>query len=560
MPYCNYPTEVFEDLRQLMQSSAERFSQRTLLIESRGEQHTEITYGDFKSRVEALGAALWARGLKGKKILLCGRNGEKWATAYMAVVCGLGVAVPIDRTLTAEEVVSLTDASEAEAIIAPATLLARIAKLRPAMRRVAFEDFPILIARGEKLLTSGKNAYLRAPIDPDAMAVIVYTSGTTGKRRGVMLSHRNLCFNLSEMCRMVEIRETDIFLSVLPLHHAYECTCGFLCPLYRGAAVAFGNGLRYLPRDLRLFQPTVMLGVPLLIETLHERIWAEINKKGMAKKTDAAIKATDAIASENLRISAKRKTFASVHAALGGRLRLLISGGAEVNPDVLAGFRAFGITALQGYGLSECAPLAALNRDRYFNDRSAGLATPNTLLDIFPAQDDGRGEIRFKGDNVMLGYYNDPDASAEVLRDGWLYTGDIGYVDENGFLFITGRKKNVIVTPNGKNISPEELEELLDRRPYIKESLVMLGEHHKTKKPAVVAVVVPDFDKMAETYGKSFARAELELEMKRAVAEVNATLQRHKRIESYLIRTDPLPRNAAKKILREEVKKAPMGD
>ena len=560
LPYRNYPTEVFTDLRALLQSSAERFSERPLFLENRGEAPIKITYSDFQNRVKALGAALWARGLKGKKIIICGKNGSAWAIAYMTVVCGLGIAVPIDRTLPPEEIIALADSADAEAVIAPASLLGRIAKLRPTMRRVAFEDFPLLIAKGEKLLTSGKKAYLRAPINPNATAVIIYTSGTTGKRRGVMLSHRNLCFNLSEMCRMVEIYESDVFLSVLPMHHAYECTCGFLCPLYRGAAVAFGRGLRYLPRDLRAFRPTVMLCVPMLIETLHERIWADIRKKGMAKKTEAAIRATDAIAAENLRISAKRKTFAAVLASLGGRLRLLISGGAEVDPTVLAGLRAFGITALQGYGLSECAPLAALNRDRYFNDRSAGLATPNTLLDVFEAQDDGVGEIRFKGDNVMLGYYGDPDATDEVLRDGWLYTGDVGYVDENGFLFITGRKKNVIITPNGKNVSPEELEELLNRRPYIRESLVMRGEHHKTKKPAVVAVVVPDLDKMAETYGKGFTRTELELEMRRALAEVNANLKRHKRVESYLIRTDPLPRNTAKKLLREEVWRSPLGE
>ena len=560
MPYRNYPTEVYEDLRQLMQASAQQFADKPFFLENQGEHPTHISFCEFKNRVEALGTALWARGFKGKKIFICGKNSSTWAISYMAVVCGLGVAVPIDRELPPEEIAALADRGGVEAIIAPAALLSRVAKLRPTLRRIAFEDLPILIAKGEKLLTSGKKAYQNAPIDPNALAVLLYTSGTTGKRKGVMLSHKNLCFNLSEMCRMIYIDEHDVFLSVLPLHHAYECTCGFLCPMYRGAAVAFGKGLRYLPRDLRVFRPTVMLCVPMLIETLYERIWADIRKKGMAKKTRAAIKATDAIVAENLRISAKRKTFATVHASLGGRLRLLISGGAEVNPDVLEGFRAFGIMALQGYGLSECAPLAALNRDRYFNDRSAGLATPNTLLDIFEAQDEGKGEIRFKGDNVMLGYYGDPEGSAEVLRDGWLYTGDLGYVDENGFLFITGRKKNIIVTPSGKNVSPEELEELLDRRPYIKESLVMLGKHHKTKKPAVVAVVVPDFDKMAQTYGKGFTRAELELEMKSAVAEVNSGMQSYKRIESYLIRTDPFPKNSAKKILREEVKKAPLGE
>ena len=556
MPYRNYPVEVFEDLGQLMRASADRFAEKTAFLERAEDSPVEISFLEYKNRVEALGTALWARGLKGKRILLCGKNGSDWAIAYMAIVCGLGTAVPIDCTLSDEEIVSLADRADAEAIIAPARVLKRIAILRPTMRRVVFEDFSVLIAKGEKLLALGKSAYLNAQIDPTDVAAIHYTKGVSGRVVGVMLSHRSICFSLSEVCRMVEIREGDVFLSVIPLHHAYESILGFLCPFYRGAAVAFGGGLRALPRDLRLFRPTVLLCVPLLVQALYEHIWKHIRNKDLAKKTELAIKATDAIASENLRISAKRKAFSDVYAILGGRLRLLISSGDGCAPSVLSGLRALGISALQCYGVSECASLAAINRDQCFNDCSVGLATPSILIDVSPTQDDGVGEIRIKGDNVMIGYYNEPEATAAVLHDGWLYTGDLGYVDENGFLFITGRKKNVIVTPSGKSVSPEEIEARFNERLYVKESFVTLGKHHKTKKPAVVAVLVPDLDKIAESYGNNFTHAELELEMRRALAEVNAGLQKHKRVESYVVCTEPLPRNASKKLLREQIKRS----
>ena len=316
-----------------------------------------------------------------------------------------------------------------------------------------------------------------------------------------MLSHRNICFNLSEMCQMVNIVPKDLFLSVLPLHHAYECTCGFLCPIYRGASVAFSEGLRYITKNMAEVHPTVILCVPLLLDTMYRKVWSNIRKKGLEKKVETMIKVSNAIPTAKARMATKKKLFSAVHTSFGGKLRLLISGGAAVDPEVLSGLRDLGIAAIQGYGLTECAPLAALNRDTYYMDSSAGLSTPNAILDIYDMQDDGTGEIRYKGDNIMLGYYQMPELTAEVIQNGWFYTGDLGYLDKNGFLHITGRKKNVIVTSNGKNIFPEELETYLCRTTFVGEAVVVGFINEKKKDYDIVAILYPDYERLKEAYG-----------------------------------------------------------
>lgn len=560
MPYRNYPTEVFEDLRQMMRINAERFGERTLFVERVGEQSVRMGYRSLQNNVEALGSTLLVRGWNRKRVLLCAPSKAYWATAFLAVVCGLGVVIPVDPKLPAVEISALAKRTDADAVIAPKPLLEVLSKPFPSMRRVAFEDIPDLILEGERLLASGMESYRNIPIDRSAEAVTVSANVEGRGACAAMLSHQNLCFQISELCRMIEIRESDCFLSVLPLHYAYEMLCGLLLPMSCGASVAFGRGSRSLLQDLRTFSPTVVQGVPQLFQTLYERIWADLCRRGEAEKAKAFIKATDGIAADTVRERAKRRALSSLHQRLGGRLRLLISCKPVPDPSLLSGFRALGIAAIQGYWIHSCAAMAAINRDRFYNDRSAGLSLPHTLLDIHEAGESGRGEIRFQGDHLMLGYYKDPETTRAVLKNGWAYSGDVGYVDENGFLFVTGKSRNRIQAPSGTRLSPEELEERLDRRPYVRESFVMLGAHHKKKRDAVVAVVVPDLDKIAETYGSAFTRAQTEMEVRRAVAEVNATLPRDMRIESYRIRTEPFPRGHSKALLRRQIARDPLGD
>ena len=556
----NYETELFDNLKQMLHASAERFGDKTLFMEKRGGEYQKTGFRRYCNDVDALGTALCAKGLAGKRIIVTGENCYHWVLAYMAVICGVGVVVPVDKEIPAEEMANIAHVCEASAVIFSSKLEAKINAIDASVERISFDDLDALIPEGKRLIKQGNRDYLDAEIDPNVLASLIFTSGTTGVSKGVMLSHRNICFNLSEMCSMVYIDDQDTFLSVLPLHHTYECTCGFLCQVYRGCTVAFSEGLRHITRNMQEIHPTMMLCVPLLIETMYNKVWANIRKQKMEKKVKLAIKATNAIPNAKLRLAAKRKVFAEIHKSFGGNLRILISGGAAVDPTVLKGLRDLGIFSVQGYGLTECAPIAALNRDTFYNDRSAGMASPNTLLDIYDVQEDGTGEIRYKGDNVMLGYYNQPELTAEVIRDGWFYTGDLGYLDNDGFLFITGRKKNVIVTANGKNIFPEELETYLGRTPFVKESVVVGYLNPKKKDYDIVAIIHPDYERAEEAFGKGYTADLLDLELKKAVSEVNGIVQSYKRIETYVIRTEEFPKNTSRKIKRAGVADAAYND
>ena len=549
--YQNYPVDIYKDLKEMFHASAEKYGDKTLFMEKVGGAYQSLSFRDYARNVDALGTELLARGFGGKRLIVIGENCIAWVTAYMAVICGVGVVVPVDKEIPAEEIANIAKVSEASAVIYSKKSAEKIAGIDDAVTRISFDEIPALIAAGKEKLRAGDRSYLDAKIDPNVMASLIFTSGTTGVSKGVMLSHHNICFNLSEMCQMLYIGPKDTFLSVLPLHHAYECTCGFLCQVYRGSTVAFSEGLRYITRNMQEVHPTIINCVPLLVETMYSKIQSSIRKNGLEKKVAAMVKLTNAIPGTKARMAAKKKIFKAVHQNFGGKLRLLISGGAAVDPKVLAGLHDLGIAAVQGYGLTECAPLAALNRDTYFNDSAAGLGTPNTLLDIYDVQDDGTGEIRFKGDNLMLGYYGQPELTAEVIRDGWFYTGDLGYLDANGFLHITGRKKNVIVTSNGKNIFPEELETYLCRTPFVAESVVVGFINPQKKDYDIVAIIYPDKARMDETYGAKWTRDQLDAELRRAVAEVNGIVQSYKRIECYVIRDTEFPKNASRKIKRQ---------
>ena len=549
--YQHSPVDLYPDLKEMFHASAEKYGDKTLFMEKVGGAYQSLSFRDYARNVDALGTELLARGFGGKRLIVIGENCIAWVTAYMAVICGVGVVVPVDKEIPAEEIANIAKVSEASAVIYSKKSAEKIAGIDDAVTRISFDEIPTLIAAGKEKLRAGDRSYLDAKIDPNVMASLIFTSGTTGVSKGVMLSHHNICFNLSEMCQMLYIGPKDTFLSVLPLHHAYECTCGFLCQVYRGSTVAFSEGLRYITRNMQEVHPTIINCVPLLVETMYSKIQSSIRKNGLEKKVAAMVKLTNAIPGTKARMAAKKKIFKAVHQNFGGKLRLLISGGAAVDPKVLAGLHDLGIAAVQGYGLTECAPLAALNRDTYFNDSAAGLGTPNTLLDIYDVQDDGTGEIRFKGDNLMLGYYGQPELTAEVIRDGWFYTGDLGYLDANGFLHITGRKKNVIVTSNGKNIFPEELETYLCRTPFVAESVVVGFINPKKKDYDIVAIIYPDKARMDETYGEKWTRDQLDAELRRAVAEVNGIVQSYKRIECYVIRDTEFPKNASRKIKRQ---------
>ncbi|MFA6736427.1 MAG: AMP-binding protein, partial [Saccharofermentanales bacterium] len=337
--------------------------------------------------------------------------------------------------------------------------------------------------------------------------------------------------------------DDDTFLSVLPLHHTYECTCGFLCQVYRGSTVAQCEGLRHIVKNMQESQVTIMLAVPLMIESFYRKIYSKENRDKLRK----AVAVSNAL--RKVGIDIRKKLFAKVHNTFGGKLKLLISGGAPVDPNMLTALQDLGINVIQGYGLTECSPILAVNRDVFYKNASAGMILPNVEVKIVDVDDNGNGEIIAKGDNVMLGYYENEEATSECMIDGYFHTGDIGYIDEDRFVFITGRKKNVIITKNGKNIFPEEIEALLLRQPYMKEVLVY-GKDDDDGDVSVAVEVFPDFDALKEEFGEACDDAKVREVIGEQVKAVNKLLTNYKAVKHFNIRDTEFVKTTKRSIKR----------
>ncbi len=548
--YKEYSTRRIHDLREMLGTSAEMYADRTAFYQKEEKVYMPISYDRFLCDVTNLGEQLVSEGLAGKRIMLIGENCYSWCLTYMTVVCGLGVIVPVDKEIPSEEVANIARVSEAAAIVYSSKYAEKLRDVDEGVKRICFDELSERILLGARLIADGENAYASRSIVIDDMCTLIFTSGTTGVSKGVMLSQRNICANIYNLGKMVYVDEKDIALSILPLHHVYECNCGFLYAMYKGAAYAFSEGVRYVTKNMKEIRPTKILCVPLLIETIYKKIWSSIRKKGIEEKVNKIIALTDKVQPYSARMALKRKLFSEIHQNFGGNIKLLVSGGAPINPDVLRGMQALGFKVIQGYGLTECAPLAAVNHDCYFNHKSAGLALPSGELEICDVAEDGSGEIRYRGDNVMLGYYGQPELTAEAVHNGWLYTGDVGYIDENGFLIITGRKKNVIVTSNGKNIFPEELEMYLGRCPLVDESVVVGIMNEKKGDYDIVAIVRVDRERAEDTFGAGYDESSVEQMIDAAVEGVNDTVQSYKRIDMCIITEEEFPKNSSKKIKR----------
>lgn len=560
-----YEVRPIVNLKELINSCAALFGEKTafLIKHTEHDLYHPISHKQFKDDVDALGTALLNLGLKNKRIAIIGENRYEWVLSYLSVTNGTGIVIPLDKELPVNEIENLINRSNANTIIFSGTLrkhlegiLKKNTSLEYYINMESTEDdkailtIENLLKTGYELISKGDRSFLDAIINNETMNVLLFTSGTTENSKAVMLSHKNITENLMAMCSMLYIGKDDIFLSVLPLHHTYECTCGFLCPMYRGAAVAFCEGLRHIPKNLQESKATVMLGVPLIFEAIYRRIWDVASKKtGMVKILRILISLNNLLKNFNLDIS--KKLFAPIHKNFGGQIRLFISGAAGIDPHVAKGFRELGIGFVQGYGLTECSPIVALNRDVDFSDSSAGIPLPNLEIKIEKGRTGDVGEIKVKGPSVMLGYFENIEATNKVFKDGWFHTGDMGYIDNNNFLFITGRVKNVIVTKNGKNIYPEEIETLLNRIPYIKESLVHGIEDEHTGEVLISAIIVTDTEKLHQDFGANqlstaFVRNIIQNEIKR----INKQLVIYKHIKDFELREDEFAKTTTKKIKR----------
>lgn len=552
------------DIKHMLTTSVELYGDNVAFMQrfEKNEPFKSITYNEAFDTVNSLGTALVNRGLKGKRIAVIGENCYQWATSYLAVICGTGVVVPLDKELGAGELKQLCIEAEVSAVMftekyaetfkemkgSGDTSIELLIKLNG---HKEFEDMLTwsgLIAEGKSLMDGGDRSFVDAEIAYDEMSELLFTSGTTGIAKGVMLSHKNICFDLMIAPTILNVNTWDIFFSVLPIHHTYEGTCGFLMPLYKGAAIAYCEGLKYIVKNLSEVRPTMFLGVPAIFEALYKTIWKNIKKQGK----ESAVKKVMAINkfTKKLGFDLNKKFLKDVYKVFGGRLRVIISGGAAIDPAILQFFNDLGFIAVQGYGLSECAPMGALNPDqhKYMRNASVGHILPGMQVKIADKDEDGIGEICLKGDNVMLGYYKNPEETAKVIKDGWFYTGDQGYTDEEDFIYITGRKKNVIIASNGKNVFPEELEYLLSKSPYVAESMVW-GADDEKGDITIVASIRPDEEEVAEAIGEEKAKDDEAIKelLWKEVDRINADLPLFKKIKKISVRREEFEKTPARR-------------
>ncbi|WP_265443111.1 AMP-dependent synthetase/ligase [Acetivibrio straminisolvens] len=562
-----FEVRAIKNLRDMIEQSSQLFADKNAFyVKTKDNSYRGITFSEFKNDIDSFGTALLELGLDKGFVAVIGENRYEWCVTYLATVNGVGVIIPLDKELPIAELENLLRQSTANVVVYSGKFHEGIKEMSPRLSNVKYfinmsadkdEDekfisFWSLLEKGKKLLESGKKDYLNAPIDETSMSAMIFTSGTTDHAKAVMLSHKNICSNIMSVSASVRMDSNDSVLSILPLHHTYECTAGFLTMIYNGATITFNEGLKHIGKNLKEAQPTILILVPLILESMYNKIWEQASKnKSLKFKLKAGLFISNLLY-KGLKIDIRRKLFKSIIDNVGGKLRLVISGAAALDPDVARGFEAMGVEVLQGYGLTEASPIVSVNRDKLYRHDSVGLPLPGLEVEINNPDKDGLGEIIVKGDSVMLGYYNNEAATNAVLKDGWLYTGDLGRMDETGFIYITGRKKNIIVTKTGKNIFPEEVEAYINKSPYIKESLVSGRENDKNDETIVVAQIVPDIDAIK-------AKLKIDTEpspeevynlIKSEIRSINKNMPVYKRVVDITIRENEFAKTSSKKIKR----------
>ena len=565
-PYAGlYEVTEIHNLRDVIKKRLHEFPQNPVFLvkEKKGGEYIPISTEKYDHDIDSLGTYFMNTVKKGARIAIFAETRYEWYVSYLATTNGTGCVVPLDKELPVDDVLNMLTRAEVDIVLFSKSKLDIINQVYGKVDTVKywismdepkderFLYFYDCLKQGEEKLAAGDKIFTEATIDPDEMTILLFTSGTTAKSKAVMLCQRNICKNLMSMFSMLYIDRSDVWLSVLPLHHTYECTCGFLGQVYRGTTVAICEGLRYIAQNIQEVKPTCILMVPVMLELFYKKIMKGVNADPeKAKKLQKGIKLANALHLSN---KMRRKLFKQIHDVFGGRMRLIILGGAPVNPEILTFFQNIGFKCVQGYGLTECAPILALNRDKAFKNHAAGLPLPGCDVKILNPDSDGIGEFISKGDNNFLGYYNDPENTALALdKDGYYHTGDLGYIDEDGFCIITGRKKNVIIAKNGKNVFPEEIEFLLSQSPYVAESVVS-GVDDKAKDDIVIlATIFPDLDEVKAKLGIETEPTQDQIMdiLKVVVADTNEKLENYKKIKKIEIRMTEFEKNTSKKIKR----------
>ena len=559
----------FTDLKDMISKSAEKFADRPAYVfktKQKG-QLGEITYKQLKNDIDALGTALINLGLKDKRIAVIGENRYEWEVSYLATVNGTGVIVPLDKALPNNEIESLIMRSEVEAIIytnkyneimnelkeKKNTNLKYFISMDLKESNNGIISFEKLIKKGKEQLEAGDTKFIDANINPDIMEIMLFTSGTTSKSKAVMLSHKNIVSNLMDISSVLKVTEEDRFLSFLPLHHTFECTTGFLLPLSVGASIVFCEGIRHISENIKEYDITFMVSVPALYEGMYKKIMKSIEEKGKTKTVNVGVKISNTLLKFGIDI--RSKLFKEIKDALGEKLRLLVAGGAALDPKTEKMFNSLGIAMVQGYGLTESSPVIAVEDDKYKRIGSIGKALPSLDVKLIDKNEEGIGELLVKGPTIMLGYYENEEATKEAIdNEGWLHTGDLAKIDKDGFIFITGRKKFVIVLKNGKNVYPEELEILVNKIAGVKENFVY-GKLEDDGDYKICAKIVYDKDIIEEVYGTTDEK-EIKEKLWQEVKNINKTMPKYKYIKGITITQDELIKTTTQKVKRnEEMKK-----
>ena len=551
-----FKTYEIEDLKDMLEKTANKNGKKTAFkLKDNNGKIIKKTYIEFKNDVESLATKLIDLGLKNERIAVMGKNSYKWAISYLASTI-IGVVVPIDKEASKENIKDFLNTSNSKAIIADDKYLNEIFEFKDGLKNETllidmqntskYMNIADLIKEGQELILDGNEEYKNITINPDEMKILLFTSGTTGSSKAVCLSHKNICSNIRSVAGVVKVTPKTRVLSILPIHHTYECTLGFLLVIYSGGCIAHCEGLRYILQNMQEYKPTLILCVPLLLDNMYKKIMKTLKQSLNEKYFNKGKNIIDALPFF-LRGIVKKK----IKKNFGGKLNTFIVGAAAMNPEVSYSIEKFGMRVLQGYGLTECSPLVAGNNDFYHKNNAVGLPIPNVEYRIDSPNDEGVGEIAVKGPNVMLGYYQNEEATNDVLKDGWFYTGDLGRIDEDGYLYITGRSKSVIVTTNGKNIYPEELEYYLNEEEAIAEAIVLGVEDKKNHDTIVKAKIFPNMEVIKKMLKVDFPTKEQIMQVvTNSIQKINAKIPNYKHIKGFKIVDQELEKTTTQKIKR----------
>ncbi len=562
--YPKYVVPSITSIQDMLLRSAKVYGDKLALEDLADNPISIVSYKQLHDYVVRFGKSLLEIGLKERDhVAVISENRVQWSMTYFTTMCFNMVIVPIDKNLNHNEILNIIHESEAKAIVFSDGYEALMKEKRDSLLNLRYyinmdsKEHKDEILSMTKMIEAQSAAIKKLPeINPNDMAEIIFTSGSLGRAKGVMLTQKNIASNLMAMTSMIQIVPEDRFLSVLPIHHKYECTCGLLCPLYAGGSAHYARSLKTVVDDLQKVKATILLGVPLLYDKMFKKIYKGIQEDKLKSLiVPPLISLTNIFESIGWK-SSKKLIFKELHHKFGGHIRLFIAGGAAPDPKIAKGLRELGFNFVQGYGLTETSPIAALNRLYSFKDNAAGLPLPGLEIKINNPNEGGVGEIYIKGDSVMLGYYKNQKLTDEAFDNGWFKTGDIGFFDEDGFLHINGRQKNVIISKSGENVFPEEIEDILNRNPFVQESMVY-GEEDEKHTEIIAVQIVTDAEAFIEYSEKNKVKITPELVndiISEAVKETNKELPAFKQIRKFYLRDSEFEKTTTQKIKRYLVK------